>query len=311
MQLSGFMDVAITLVATYVLLSLLCTTLNEFVATLLKIRARTLNRAIKALLDNEAIHRSFLASGLIQSMITSSAGGKGAQLPSYIDSRTFADSLLAALNPDNPLAGFDELKASVDKLSDGSALKSSLLAVLATTQHGATEVRDAIARWFDTSMDRLNGNYVRYMKYLSLAVGFVAAVSLNVDSFRLAEQAWKDPQLRQTALALVQNNTDAAGNLALPECKREAIEEKIGCRTDAIVNAYSGLQQLPLGWEADLPEDGEDPFTWWLLKFFGLLITALAVSVGAPFWFDLLQKVMSLRGAGTKPADTSGAEEGK
>jgi hypothetical protein len=41
--------------------------------------------------------------------------------------------------------------------------------------------------------------------------------------------------------------------------------------------------------------------------FLGWLITALAVSLGAPFWFDLLNKVMKLRTAGTKisPADNT------
>jgi len=32
----------------------------------------------------------------------------------------------------------------------------------------------------------------------------------------------------------------------------------------------------------------------------GLFITALCVSLGAPFWFSMLQKVMEIRGAGKK-----------
>ena len=31
--------------------------------------------------------------------------------------------------------------------------------------------------------------------------------------------------------------------------------------------------------------------------FFGFLITAIAISLGAPFWFDLLNKMMQLRSA--------------
>ncbi|WP_152269176.1 hypothetical protein [Agriterribacter humi] len=34
--------------------------------------------------------------------------------------------------------------------------------------------------------------------------------------------------------------------------------------------------------------------------FFGWIITALAIMLGAPFWFDLLSKLISLRGTGTK-----------
>ncbi len=39
---------------------------------------------------------------------------------------------------------------------------------------------------------------------------------------------------------------------------------------------------------------------------FGWIITALAVMLGAPFWFDLLSKLISLRGTGTKISATDG-----
>jgi len=62
---------------------------------------------------------------------------------------------------------------------------------------------------------------------------------------------------------------------------------------------------MGLGWEKGFPHyaKGQD---W--TRIFGWLITALAISLGAPFWFDLLTKLMKVRGAGTKAA---GAESGK
>jgi hypothetical protein len=48
-------------------------------------------------------------------------------------------------------------------------------------------------------------------------------------------------------------------------------------------------------------------FWWALTKLAGLTITALAISLGAPFWFDILQKFMNVRGTGTKP-DTAATE---
>jgi hypothetical protein len=42
-------------------------------------------------------------------------------------------------------------------------------------------------------------------------------------------------------------------------------------------------------------------FTWLFPKLLGWLLTALAISLGAPFWFDLLKKVINIRGAGGKP----------
>ena len=49
---------------------------------------------------------------------------------------------------------------------------------------------------------------------------------------------------------------------------------------------------------------------WIVAKFIGLLISILAVSMGAPFWFDVLNKLVNIRLSGTRPepsSDTSNA----
>lgn len=66
---------------------------------------------------------------------------------------------------------------------------------------------------------------------------------------------------------------------------------------------------IPLGWpDPDAPQSND---FWFLLvhnrdylfkKIIGILITALAVAQGAPFWFDLLNKVVNLRGSGKEPS---------
>ncbi|TGD74799.1 lipase family protein [Mangrovimicrobium sediminis] len=49
--------------------------------------------------------------------------------------------------------------------------------------------------------------------------------------------------------------------------------------------------------KAAKPEKDADARLWWLAKFSGLFLTAAAISLGAPFWFDLLNKVIQVRGA--------------
>lgn len=56
---------------------------------------------------------------------------------------------------------------------------------------------------------------------------------------------------------------------------------------------------LGLGWEGvDLREL---ELVDLLSKFFGYILTALAVSLGAPFWFDLLKKLVNIRSSGARP----------
>ncbi len=57
---------------------------------------------------------------------------------------------------------------------------------------------------------------------------------------------------------------------------------------------------VPLGWAGD--QVTGPPLVWVINKLFGLLITAAAISLGAPFWFDILSKVVNIRAGGPNPA---------
>jgi hypothetical protein len=61
---------------------------------------------------------------------------------------------------------------------------------------------------------------------------------------------------------------------------------------------------IALGWDEEKKEAaGKQKGT----KFIGFLITAFAISLGAPFWFDLLNKLIRVRGTGKKEdSSTSG-----
>ncbi len=77
---------------------------------------------------------------------------------------------------------------------------------------------------------------------------------------------------------------------------------------------YNEINKVPaplgLGWDASLSQQLQNSryaegnsMLFFIRKFFGWLITALAISLGAPFWFDMLQKVISIRNAGVRPQD--------
>jgi len=78
---------------------------------------------------------------------------------------------------------------------------------------------------------------------------------------------------------------------------------------------------LPVGWSG---ADGDILLTWpgWHWKMYGgwwwqiywhgvgWLLTALAISLGAPFWFDLLNKFIVVRST-VKPKEKSPEEKSK
>jgi hypothetical protein len=88
-------------------------------------------------------------------------------------------------------------------------------------------------------------------------------------------------------------------------------------------NLLAGFGDLPVGWDVCGGTASESTYfdpatcyprklesgTAWAYKVLGLLLTALAASLGAPFWFGLLQQLNAARSSGPKPATTTDSAE--
>lgn len=177
------------------------------------------------------------------------------------------------------------------------------------------ELRKSIEKWYNQAMDRSTGEYKRKAQGWLLALGFVLAVACNADTIRTAYVLSANESLRNvtaTYAATLAGDTNAVASsnrdvLNLTATNQVALVE---LRTN-LVSQLKQLQELqrlgfPLGWTGgDNSALNFTPYqgvgTWkYLIKLAGLLATALAVSLGAPFWFDLLNKLVSLRGSGNR-----------
>jgi hypothetical protein len=190
--------------------------------------------------------------------------------------------------------------------------------------------------WFNESMDRLSGWYKRKSTLLAFLIGLVLAAILNVDSVVLAEHLWKEPTLRQ---ALVANATKfTQDNETLPESlggkspqdavtffndQLAGISVPLGWNFEKIdlepyeengVIKYATCRLIPIGkhvvWgiqEKDSPNTCQkisntpSDTAGWFLKVLGIILSAGAAAQGAPFWFDILKKLVNIRGAGANP----------
>ncbi|MGH7126913.1 MAG: hypothetical protein ACREFI_21230, partial [Stellaceae bacterium] len=64
------------------------------------------------------------------------------------------------------------------------------------------------------------------------------------------------------------------------------------------------IHAFPLGWSDShgrLDYDWQQSISGWIKKVLGLAVTAFALSLGAPFWFDMLSSFVRLRGSGDRP----------
>ena len=182
----------------------------------------------------------------------------------------------------------EDVKGAIDKLDD-SAIKATLAALARDAKDDIDKYRDATATWFDDMMDRLSGVHKRQMQLLSLLVALSLTFAVNADSIQVSTALWNDQTLREVIAQSASELTFDSG--------------EIGYLAD-LASINEELRPFPIGWNFSSPESSDDWYRTakgWILKVFGLLFTAAAVSLGAPFWFDLLNKFTKLRGSGGAP----------
>ena len=337
MQLTTIIDVALGLILLYLVLSLVCTTINEFIAALLKLRARNLASTIEKLIDDKNVRSAFYSHGLIiSSALSSRAGmmraddttntkaqvGKHAR-PTYLDGQTVARALLDSLkllDPAQPDKIIDGARGTIEQLPD-STMRKVMLANLDLAGTSVEQLRLATANWFDSAMDRLSGSYNRQLKAISFGVGLILAVAINADSLTISRAIWSDDALKGQIEATSQQYVTGENASLMEPCASSASSEatssasasedpaaEVSCAAGKLGKLESQLRPFPLGWTGAEIKVGDG--LWWLFKAIGLLWTAFALSLGAPFWFDLLQKIMSLRAAGSKPASSTDPDDG-
>ena len=197
--------------------------------------------------------------------------------------------------------------------------------------------RQSIERWFDDTMQRVEGWYKRQTQTIVLVVALLVVTVLNTDSLMLANTLSRDATLRasvaQAAAQFVaeqQASQSADANATAqpeqhqsdPEAQPDQNQPDPAAQPDPVEEIKRLRQELldasmPVGWlAAKTIKECQDPrflpfygacaaapvsIEWWTAKLVGLLMTVVLVSLGAPFWFDLLNKLVNLRATGTPP----------
>ena len=294
MSLGNVLNVAIGLFFTYLILSLISTAVHEAAASLSLARGRLLKHGLRRLLSDGAtgnrgaLFDKVFGHGLIQGLSRTS-------LPSYVPSRTFCLALFDALSENGAGTLFSQIEHGIATMPAGYA-KQSLTTFLANSGGDIAALRARVESWFDDAMDRLTGTYKRWAQLIHFLFGLLVAILFNVDSLNITSVLW--------------HSSDKRAALAAQAQSFMAAHPAAGGGAPDLSSLITQLQDLPvpLGWTQQLWHRTD--LLLWLLSLAGWLVTAFAISLGAPFWFDLLQKLLNInvRGAGPRPASTSGSQ---
>jgi len=341
---SQTLDVAIGMVFVYLLLSLICSAANEVIESKLKNRAKSLELGIRNLLGDKGLADELYAHDLVKGLFTDKQGK-----PSYIPSRTFALALLNTVFPGgapgadgqagvpgtNPLASFRATIAALPEGSPAAPIKQALLTLIDDAQGDVNKLKANIENWYDAAMDRVSGWYKRRVHAIILLLGLVVTIALNADSAYIARHLATEPALRNSLVSasqtFAQKENDAAkqasGQTTEPSAESAETRFKnnleqinglglpIGWATEGAVPRFNGKVEVDEylrwpGWHLNESTVRHNWFKQIKFHWLGWLLTALAISLGAPFWFDMLNKLIVVRST-VKPKEKSGEEPSK
>ena len=251
---SYILEAAIGLVFIYILLSLLCSVLNEWIIRMQSLRADVLRKQVMQLLGTKLGQR-LTDHPLIQGMCE-----EGKRFPQYIPQSTFAQSLIQIGYFHTP--GRDGLPGKVVVLRmwdrDQTPLgERRLLEALRQDSTNIASLQARIEKWFELAMEQASGRFKRRVQIYTLVFAGLIVGGGNVDTIAIFNQLY---------------NGAAAG-----------------ART-----------AFPLGWNG---------FAWTSIP--GILVSWGAISLGAPFWFELLNKLVNLRQTGLPPDEDKRSRNGR
>lgn len=280
------LEIVLGLVLVILFYSLLATIIMELISGFASMRGKHLERVLRSLLSSgdrkEEIFEDFKKSALYQQLAGRPVGKKTP--PSYIESSTFRTILTKVVAQRE---GGGSFKDKIDRLPDND-LKELLTQFWDESEDKFHYFAEKVESWYDDVMERASGWYQRQTQKILLVLGLAIAVIFNVDTITVYDRLANSSRVDMEQLISLAETVDRQNNGMNDNVSRETYE--------FIQGEFASLKDpLGIGWEnVSLTND----VFFWLLKIFGWIVTAICISKGAPFWFDLLRKVVNFRDTG-------------
>lgn len=293
-------EVGLGLVAAFFLVAAAASAVVELGSMWFRKRSKDLEAVLTQMLSTGAATAVDIRNtSVYKTMVVASRRKRGLRkdrdprTPSYMSARAFADAVVEGIVRTKQ-AG--QTASEMIATLPASPLTDRLQTLAIETEGDLLAIKSGLENWFDDTMDRLEGAYKRWSQWVLFVVGLLLAVVLNVSATRIVAELWNDSTLRTAVADSVVQIDDRPCPDDTDTCTPE---EKI----DKAISDLDGLG-LPVGWTS-----GWDKAAGPIATILGMLITAAATMLGAPFWFDLLTRLAGARRAGAPPkaADDGGS----
>lgn len=305
-------DILLGLSVVMLMVSLVVTVLTNAITNVLQTRGRNLLAGIASLLQqvhrelpasvSEEISKAVLTHPLIKSagdrygavihreeltaLLLELASGDGLnQLQTA--ARTHLCDLLKANGITDPAGTMANVRALTLTLERAHPeLSNQERYAMAFLQEANSRFLAKINGWFDQTIDRVADRFTNSTRIITFAGSFAVAFALQLDTSTLVNRLSADDSLRQSLVAQAVKLTEQAPPATNPPPTPEELQRN--------------LQNLATIHILDMPASLSDWIGRWTVhnwapKLLGILLTAMLLSLGAPFWYNALKNLVRLR----------------
>ncbi|MGK7921560.1 MAG: hypothetical protein AB4080_16295 [Trichodesmium sp.] len=190
---------------------------------------------------------------------------------------------------------YKTIKEMVDILPAPLQKSLYILAKQATTKIAETgnafhQFQKEVENWFDNGMERAGGVYKRNARGVAFLIGLTIAIAANVDTLHIMDTLSKDSLLRETI--------SSYSEVLVSQTNENPNEEELQ-RVQTEIDEALDMLQLPIGWgqkrNNNTSEDKLSIYLAGLKRLFGWIVSGIAISMGADFWFNLLRKIFDVK----------------
>jgi hypothetical protein len=234
---------------------------------------------------------------------------------------------------------FNDFQAGLQTFAGSKGDLHEVLRNLAATSVNIKELQDKIETWFNSYMNRVTGWYESHTVVTVRLIAIAVTLIFNINVIKLTKKIYNDDTLRSNLVTIAEKVAADSSSISsfyskafdndvktldsvyaeklsdttittaqknsLTREKQDSISvlaEQYTQKQIAGINALTSQLEsagLPLGWKGKSWKDNIDDNL--LLALIGWIIGACCISMGAPFWFDMLGKLVNVRRSGVKP----------
>lgn len=312
------LDVLIGLAVVMLALSMAATMITQFVTATLNTRGRHLRRGLADLLtqldpDLAGPARSIATTVLTHPLVSATSLFGKSRLGSVVHREELTKLLLQLADGSgthrlessardalrrslaqngiaDPAAALRNIRARALQLeADNPQLGTSTREATAVLREATSDYVGKLNAWFDQSIDRVAQRFTGSTRAITFMGALVVALALQVDTVVLVNRLSADDKVREALVQKAIAADDARRQQAAGAAPSEATGTGIRPGAEGVLELVNlGLISLPRNWD-------DWHRRWPGTNKTGILVTALLLSLGAPFWYNALRNFVQLR----------------